>query len=64
MEMEKNLVYRYVEWKIFSMEWKKFCSMEYRKIVFLSIACPAEALLPRKNFENLHAVIVLDENFP
>ena len=22
------------KWKIFSMEWKKFCCMEYKKIVF------------------------------
>ena len=32
-----------MEGKIFSrpMEWKKFGSMEYRKIIFHSIACPA-----------------------
>ena len=29
-----------VEWKIFGMEWKKIASMEYGKIVFLSIPCP------------------------
>ena len=31
-----------MEWKIFSMEWKKIASMEYGKIVFQSIPCPAE----------------------
>ena len=30
-----------MEWKTFSMEWKKFCSTEYGKIVFHSTACPA-----------------------
>ena len=39
MEYGKNLT---VKWKIFGMEWKKFCSMEYGKIVFHSIACPAK----------------------
>ena len=40
--MENNFS---MEWTIFSMEWKKFCRMEYGKIVFHSIACPAgEAL--------------------
>ena len=29
-----------MEWKIFSMERKKFRRMEYGKIVFHSIACP------------------------
>ena len=28
-----------MEWKIFSMEWKKIASMEYGKIVFHSIPC-------------------------
>ena len=32
--MEENFS---MEWKIFSMEWKKICSMEYGKIVFHSI---------------------------
>ena len=34
-----------MEWKFFSygmeMEWKKIASMEYEKIVFRSIPCPA-----------------------
>ena len=29
-----------MEWKIFSMEWKKIASMECGKIVFHSIPCP------------------------
>ena len=32
--MEENFS---MEWKIFSTEWKKIASMEYRKIVFHSI---------------------------
>ena len=32
--MEENFC---MEWKIFGMEWKKIASMEYGKIVFLSI---------------------------
>ena len=32
--MEENFS---MEWKIFSMEWKKILSMEYGKIVFHSI---------------------------
>ena len=35
--MEENFS---MEWKIFSMEWKKIASMEYGKIVFHSIPCP------------------------
>ena len=35
--MEENFS---MEWKIFSMEWKKISSMEYGKIVFHSIPCP------------------------
>ena len=38
--MEENFS---MEWKIFSMEWKKIASMKYRKIVFYSI--PYHALL-------------------
>ena len=34
--MEENFS---MEWKIFSMEWKKIASMEYEKIVFHSIPC-------------------------
>ena len=29
------------EWNIFGMEWKKIASIEYGKIVFHSIPCPA-----------------------
>ena len=36
MEYGKKFWYG-MEWKIFSIEWKKFCSMEYGKIVFHSI---------------------------
>ena len=36
--MEENFS---MEWKIFGMEWKKIASMEYGKIVFHSILCPA-----------------------
>ena len=36
--MEENFS---MEWKIFSMEWKKIVSMEYGKNVFHSILCPA-----------------------
>ena len=39
--MEENFC---MEWKIFGMEWKKICSMEYGKIVFHSIPCPASDL--------------------
>ena len=39
--MEKSFS---MEWKIFGKEWKKFCTMENKKIVFHSIACPADAL--------------------
>ena len=37
--MEENFS---MEWKVFSMEWKwtKIFSMQYGKIVFLSIQCP------------------------
>ena len=34
-----------MEWKMSTMEWKKFCSMEYGKIVFHSIACPGDTFL-------------------
>ena len=40
-----------MEWKIFSMEWKKIASMEYGKIVFHSI--PYHALQPRPHREIL-----------
>ena len=36
--MEENFS---MEWKIFSMEWKKIASMEYGKIIFHSISCHA-----------------------
>ena len=40
--MEENFSVEWnVEWKIFSMEWKKISRMEYGKIVFHSIPCPA-----------------------
>ena len=36
--MEENFSMEWnIEWKIFSMEWKKIASMEYGKIVFHSI---------------------------
>ena len=36
--MEYNLEENFsMEWKIFTMEWKKIASMEYGKIVFHSI---------------------------
>ena len=39
--MEENFSMEWnMEWKIFSMEWKKIASMEYGKIVFHSIPCP------------------------
>ena len=37
--MEENFS---VEWKIFSMEWKKIASIEYGKIVFHSMPCPVD----------------------
>ena len=37
-----------MEWKIFSMEWKKIASMEYGKIVFHSIPCPVHDQKDRK----------------
>ena len=40
--MEENFSMEWnMEWKIFGMEWKKIASMEYGKIVFHSIPCPA-----------------------
>ena len=40
--MEENFsMDRNMEEKILSMEWKKTASMEYGKIVFHSIPCPA-----------------------
>ena len=40
--MEWNLEENFcMEWKIFGMEWKKITSMEYGKIVFHFIPCPA-----------------------
>ena len=40
--MEENFSMEWImKWKIFSMEWKKIASMEYGKIVFHSIPCPA-----------------------
>ena len=40
--MEWNMEANFsMEWKIFGMEWKKIASMEYGKIVFRSIPCPA-----------------------
>ena len=37
--MEENFCMQWnMEWKIFSMEWKKIASMEYEKIIFHSIA--------------------------
>ena len=38
MPMEENFS---MEWKILGMEWKKIASIEYTKIVFHSIPCPA-----------------------
>ena len=44
--MEENFSMEWdMEWKIFSMEWKKIASMEHGKIVFHSI--PYHALKPR-----------------
>ena len=40
--MEKNFI---MEWKIFSMEWKKIASMEYGKIALHSIPCPVQTHL-------------------
>ena len=46
--MEENLSMEWnteenfsMEWKIFGMEWKKIGNMEYGKIVWNSIPCPA-----------------------
>ena len=37
--MEKKFSVEWnIEWKIFGIEWKKFCSVEYGNIVFHSIA--------------------------
>ena len=34
-----------MEWKIFSMEWKKIASMEYEKIIFHSIPYHAQPII-------------------
>ena len=41
--MEWNMEWKIfgMEWKIFGMKWKKIASMEYGKMVFHSIVCPA-----------------------
>ena len=41
--MENSSMEWNMEWKIFSMEWKKIASMEYGKIIFYSI--PYHALI-------------------
>ena len=49
--MEENFSMEWkMEWKIFGMEWKKIASIEYGKIVFLSISYHA---LPRRCVEKV-----------
>ena len=43
--MEENFG---MEWKIFSIEWKKIASMEYRKNVFHSIPYPVYRIMSQK----------------
>ena len=41
--MEENFSMEWnIEWKIFSMEWKKIASVDYGKIVFHSMPCHVE----------------------
>ena len=37
--MEWNMENFSVEWKIFSMKWKKIACMEYQKIFFHAMSC-------------------------
>ena len=47
-----------MEWKIFSMEWKKIASMEYGKIAFHSIPCPVCKLLTTLKKAGKHQKII------
>ena len=47
--MEENFGMEWnMEWKIFSVEWKKIASMEYRKNVFHSKPYPVYRIMSQK----------------